>query len=182
MKIVLQSKDLTSYPNFASDIQNEFREANIVLSTPDTLHIDIQDADAVYGVPDPDVLAEAKRLKWIACPAIGVNFLMNRPDIINSDAVLDRLKEFLPDFVVVKGRSEPTKILEVVCRRTDATAAENAAADADGGGADRDLSSVLRDRGRHPPFAQRRAVQVGKLADRLACFTCQRQGRHEENP
>ena len=88
MKIVLQSTALTSYPNFASDLQNEFREANIVLSNPDTLHTDIQDADAVFGVPDPDVLLEAKRLKWIACPAIGVNFLMNRPDIINSDVVL----------------------------------------------------------------------------------------------
>ena len=54
----------------------------------DELVKEIADADVFYGIPDEETFAAAKRLRWLAHPAVGFDYLMARPDIVESDVTM----------------------------------------------------------------------------------------------
>ena len=52
----------------------------------------IKDADAFFGRPSREVFREAGKLRWIQNPGTGVNFLMDHPELVNSDVVLTNMR------------------------------------------------------------------------------------------
>lgn len=56
--------------------------------TPEELLAEIVDADVLYGRPDAKALAAAKQLKLVQVQSAGVDFLMNFPEMVESDVVL----------------------------------------------------------------------------------------------
>lgn len=53
---------------------------------------EIADADVLYGRPDAEVLAAAKQLKLVQSQSAGVDFLMNFPELVESDVVLSNTR------------------------------------------------------------------------------------------
>ncbi len=62
------------------------------VNTPDELLTEIVDADILYGRPDAKVLAAAKNLKLVQSQSAGVDFLMNFPELVESDVVLSNTR------------------------------------------------------------------------------------------
>ncbi len=58
----------------------------------DDLVREIADADVLYGRPDAEVLAAAKQLKLVQSQSAGVDFLMNFPELVESDVVLSNTR------------------------------------------------------------------------------------------
>ncbi|TXG81530.1 MAG: D-2-hydroxyacid dehydrogenase [Thermomicrobiales bacterium] len=50
------------------------------------------DADVLYGRPDAEVLAAAKQLKLVQSQSAGVDFLMNFPELVESDVILSNTR------------------------------------------------------------------------------------------
>ncbi len=88
MKIVLQSTVLSNYPQFVDELRGEFPDVEFVLAGPDDLKAEVGDADALYGIPDRKTFGAGKRLRWLAHPAVGIDYLMDRPDIVESSVVM----------------------------------------------------------------------------------------------
>ncbi len=61
-------------------------------NTHDELVREIADADVLYGRPDAEVLAAAKQLKLVQSQSAGVDFLMNFPELVESDVVLSNTR------------------------------------------------------------------------------------------
>jgi hypothetical protein len=66
-------------------LRGEFPDVEFVLARPDDLKAEVGDADALYGIPDGETFGAGKRLRWLAHPAVGIDYLMDRPDIVESD-------------------------------------------------------------------------------------------------
>ena len=88
MKIVLQSTVLIGYPQFMDELHDQFSGVDFVSAESDDLIKEIADADAFYGIPDEETFGAAKQLRWLAHPAVGFDYLMERPDIVESDVVM----------------------------------------------------------------------------------------------
>jgi phosphoglycerate dehydrogenase-like enzyme len=89
MKIVLEKAALIYAAEFPAELKAEFPEVDF--ATPETreeLLREIRDADAIYGPPDEEAFAAAERLRWIANPGVGFDYVMNRPDLVESDVVI----------------------------------------------------------------------------------------------
>ncbi len=88
MKIVLQSAFLHGYPQLIDELFDEFPDVDFVLAEPDHIVREVKDADVLYGIPDAETFKAAGKLRWLANPSVGVDYLMHRPDIVDSDVVL----------------------------------------------------------------------------------------------
>ncbi len=89
MKVVLEKNALIYAAEFPDELKAEFPEVDF--ATPETqeeLLREIRDADAVYGPPNEEAFAAAERLRWIANPSVGFDYVMNRPDLVESDVVI----------------------------------------------------------------------------------------------
>ena len=58
----------------------------------DDLLREIVDADVLYGRPDAEVLAAAKQLKLVQSQSAGVDFLMNFPELVESEVILSNTR------------------------------------------------------------------------------------------
>ncbi|MDP6065513.1 MAG: D-2-hydroxyacid dehydrogenase [SAR202 cluster bacterium] len=89
MKIVLESSALIYASEFPDELKAQFPDVEFVTpQTPEELRRVIRDADGIYGTPDREAFAAAERLRWIANPGVGFDYVMDRPDIVESDVVL----------------------------------------------------------------------------------------------
>ena len=89
MKVVLEKDALIYAAEFPDELKAEFPEVDF--ATPETqeeLLREIKDADAIYGPPNEEAFAAAERLRWIANPSVGFDYVMNRPDLVESDVVI----------------------------------------------------------------------------------------------
>ena len=89
MKVVLEKDALIYAAHFPAELKAEFPE--IDFATPQTqeeLLREIRDADAIYGPPNEEAFAAAERLRWIANPSVGFDYVMQRPDLVESDVVI----------------------------------------------------------------------------------------------
>ena len=89
MKIVLEKNALIYANEFTAELKAEFPE--VVFATPETqeeLLGEITDADAIYGPPNEEAFAAAERLRWIAHPGVGFDYVMHRTDLVESDVVI----------------------------------------------------------------------------------------------
>tara|TARA_B100001123_G_scaffold205426_1_gene232931 strand:- start:14468 stop:15433 length:966 start_codon:yes stop_codon:yes gene_type:complete len=86
VKIVIHG---TIDSQFISELRDEFEDVDFVLTDDlESLQLHLKNAEVLYGVPDKESFASAEKLRWIANPAVGVDYLMKRPDIVESDVVL----------------------------------------------------------------------------------------------
>ena len=89
MKIVLEKNALIYSAEFPAELRAEFPD--VEFATPETqeeLLREIKDADAIYGPPDEEAFAAAERLRWIANPGVGFDYVLHRPDLVESDIVI----------------------------------------------------------------------------------------------
>ena len=89
MKIVVESNKYSPEPTFVAELREEFAQVDFVeVESPEEMQRELPNADAVYGTPDKESFRLAEGLRWIACPAVGVDYLMDRPDIVESEVIL----------------------------------------------------------------------------------------------
>ena len=89
MKVVLEKNALIYAAEFPDELKAGFPEVDF--ATPETreeLLREIKNADAIYGPPDEEAFAAAEHLCWIANPSVGFDYVMNRPDLVESDVVI----------------------------------------------------------------------------------------------
>jgi phosphoglycerate dehydrogenase-like enzyme len=89
MKLVIATEEGDAYFGLLDGIPN----LDVVrVSTQDELLAEVADADILYGRPDATVLAAAKKLKLVQSQSAGVDFLMNFPELVESDVVLSNTR------------------------------------------------------------------------------------------
>lgn len=87
MKVVLTKTE--GYPHFGLLDDVDIPGLRIVrVETPEELAQEIPDADIYYGFPDAELLRAAPALRWIQAPSAGVNFLLDLPELVESEVVL----------------------------------------------------------------------------------------------
>jgi phosphoglycerate dehydrogenase-like enzyme len=87
MKVVLTQTEGFAHFGLLDDL--DLPDLRIVLvTTPEDLAREIADADVFYGFPTPDLVREAKALRWIQSPSAGVNFLQDLSELVENDVVL----------------------------------------------------------------------------------------------
>jgi D-2-hydroxyacid dehydrogenase (NADP+) len=85
MKLLLASLEGEAFFDILDDVPNlEIVHA----STPDEMMAHAADVDVIYARPTPEFLAAAPKLRWIQTPSAGVDFLMNFPELVDSDIPL----------------------------------------------------------------------------------------------
>lgn len=89
MKLVIATEEGDAYFGLLDGISN--LEVVRVGSKDDLLR-EIADADVLYGRPDAEVLAAAKQLKLVQSQSAGVDFLMNFPELVESDVILSNTR------------------------------------------------------------------------------------------
>jgi len=71
------------------DLLNDVPDLEIVhAGTPDEMMAHAADVDVIYARPTPEFLAAAKKLRFIQSPSAGVDFLMNFPELVESEIPL----------------------------------------------------------------------------------------------
>jgi phosphoglycerate dehydrogenase-like enzyme len=87
MKLVLATNANASHFALLDELAAEGIE---VISAFDaaTLRRELADAEGVYGWPPLELLAEAKRLRWLQSPSAGVEHLWSLPELQRSDVVV----------------------------------------------------------------------------------------------
>lgn len=89
MKLVIATAEGDAYFGLLEGIPN----LEVVrVSSHDDLVKEIADADVLYGRPDAEVLAAAKELKLVQSQSAGVDFLMNFPELVESDVILSNTR------------------------------------------------------------------------------------------
>jgi phosphoglycerate dehydrogenase-like enzyme len=85
MKLLLASIEGEAFFHILNDVP----DLEIVYaSTPDEMMAHAADVDVIYARPTPEFLAAAKNLRLIQVPSAGVDFLMNFPELVESDIPL----------------------------------------------------------------------------------------------
>ncbi|MEZ4529679.1 MAG: hypothetical protein R2855_01505 [Thermomicrobiales bacterium] len=87
MKLVIATEEGDAYFAAGRDLQSE-----IVRVDPMSSCRRIGDADVLCGRPDAEVLAAAKQLRLVQSQSAGVDFLMNFPELVESDVVLSKTR------------------------------------------------------------------------------------------
>ncbi|HJP27348.1 MAG TPA: D-2-hydroxyacid dehydrogenase [Dehalococcoidia bacterium] len=71
---------------YADELIDSFPEIDFVVAYDPADHIDaIRDADAFFGWPSGNAFAAAGQLKWIACPGMGIDKIVEYQNIVDSD-------------------------------------------------------------------------------------------------
>jgi phosphoglycerate dehydrogenase-like enzyme len=87
MKVVLTQTE--GYAHFPLLDDLDLPDLRIVLAKDsEDLAQEIVDADVFYGFPNAELLQAANALRWIQSPSAGVNYLLDLPELVNSDIVL----------------------------------------------------------------------------------------------
>ena len=89
MKVVVEANRYAPEPGFLQELREDFPQVDFVaVESPQEMARELPSGDILYGVPDRESFRGAERLQWIASPAVGIDFIMDRPDIVESDVVL----------------------------------------------------------------------------------------------
>jgi phosphoglycerate dehydrogenase-like enzyme len=87
MKVVLTQTEGSAHFRLLDDL--DLPDLRIVFAQDhDELAREIADADVFYGFPTAELLQAATALRWIQSPSAGVNYLLDLPQLVNSDIVL----------------------------------------------------------------------------------------------
>ena len=73
-------------PPYAEELRDSFPEIEFIVAYDPAEHsAAIRDADAFFGWPNDEAFAAAKKLKWIACPGMGIDKIVAYQNIVDSD-------------------------------------------------------------------------------------------------
>ena len=87
MKIVIGTAQFGE--DYADEMGARFPQATFAMAlTDDEEQVEIVDADAFLGWPEPEAIAVAQRLRWIHVPGMGINNTMRSPGIAESGVVV----------------------------------------------------------------------------------------------
>ena len=89
MKLVIATEEGDAYFGLLDGIPNL---TVVRTSTREDLLNEIVDADIYYGRPDAELLAAAGQLTLIQAQSAGVDFLMNFPELVESDVILSNTR------------------------------------------------------------------------------------------
>ena len=92
MKLVMVPPPKGSWTDtaaFFADLQSSFPEVDIKVidSVEDQLR-EVKDADAYYGWISRDVFLAADQLRWVHCPGVGIDKLVEIDELVESDTVV----------------------------------------------------------------------------------------------
>ena len=92
MKVLMTKPARGIWPDttrFFEELKSGFPEVDFtVVDTVDEQIEAIKDADIFYGWITRDSFLAADRLRWIHCPGVGIDRLMEIPELVESDVVL----------------------------------------------------------------------------------------------
>ena len=92
MKVLMTKPARGIWPDttrFFEELKSGFPEVDFtVVDTVDEQIEAIKDADIFYGWITRDAFLAADRLRWIHCPGVGIDRLMEIPELVESDVVL----------------------------------------------------------------------------------------------
>jgi len=89
MKIVIGTTIGEGFDEFMEELRDTWPDITFqTAATPDEQLKEIEDADVFVGHPSREVFLAAKQLRWIHAPATGINWIMNLPELVESDVVL----------------------------------------------------------------------------------------------
>ena len=92
MKVLMTRPVRAIWPDttpFFEELQSSFPEVDFTfVDTVDEQMEEIKDTDVFYGWITRDTFLAADRLRWIHCPGVGIDRLMEVPELVESDVVL----------------------------------------------------------------------------------------------
>ena len=84
MKVVIGTDHVGTH--YAEELRDSFPEIEFVVAYDPAEHADaIRDADAFFGWPNDEAFAAAQKLRWIACPGMGIDRIVAYQNIVDSD-------------------------------------------------------------------------------------------------
>ena len=84
LKVVIGTDHVGTH--YAEELRDSFPEIEFIVAYDPAEHsADIRDADAFFGWPNDEAFAAAKKLKWIACPGMGIDKIVAYQNIVDSD-------------------------------------------------------------------------------------------------
>jgi phosphoglycerate dehydrogenase-like enzyme len=85
MKLVLEFSD----PDRVRDLQAAYPGVQFVAAaTVDDVIREIVDADVFFGWPTRETYLAAGKLRWIHSPSVGIEFIQNVPELVESEVIL----------------------------------------------------------------------------------------------
>ena len=71
---------------YANELRDSFPEIEFIVAYDPADHVEaIRDADAFFGWPNDEAFAAAEKLRWIACPGMGIDKIVAYQNIVDSD-------------------------------------------------------------------------------------------------
>ena len=84
LKVVIGTDHVGTH--YAEELRDSFPEIEFIVAYDPAEHsAAIRDADAFFGWPNDEAFAAAKKLKWIACPGMGIDKIVAYQNIVDSD-------------------------------------------------------------------------------------------------
>ena len=84
LKVVIGTDHVGTH--YAEELRDSFPEIEFIVAYDPAEHLAaIRDADAFFGWPNDEAFAAAKKLKWIACPGMGIDKIVAYQNIVDSD-------------------------------------------------------------------------------------------------
>ena len=84
LKVVIGTDHVGAH--YAEELRDSFPEIEFIVAYDPAEHsAAIRDADAFFGWPNDEAFAAAKKLKWIACPGMGIDKIVAYQNIVDSD-------------------------------------------------------------------------------------------------
>ena len=84
LKVVIGTDHVGTH--YAEELRDSFPEIEFIVAYDPAEHsAAIRDADTFFGWPNDEAFAAAKKLKWIACPGMGIDKIVAYQNIVDSD-------------------------------------------------------------------------------------------------
>jgi len=89
MKIVIGMTIGDPFDEFLEGLRDTWPDVEFVVAKSEEEQLkEVGDAEAYVGLPSSKVFAAAKQLKWIHAPSTGINWIMDKQEVIDSDVIL----------------------------------------------------------------------------------------------
>ena len=89
MKIVIAATIGEGFDQFVEELQDTWPDVTFQMATtPDEQLLHIKDADVYVGHPSREAFLAARQLRWIHAPGTGIDWIMDLPELVESDVVL----------------------------------------------------------------------------------------------
>jgi len=84
LKVVIGTDHVGTH--YVNELSDTFPEIEFVVAYDAADHVAaIRDADAFFGWPNAEAFAAAEKLRWIACPGMGIDKIVAYQNIVDSD-------------------------------------------------------------------------------------------------